>query len=151
MNTNRKELIGDFDNAINKAISIAVSNGVPIRVSKNITIIGNLIIKKNIEDLYDIMLPNRVILYKDIFLFDVAVIIAQKYKEGEISIIKRVLMLEEQFVKYQNDMIHYLNCLKGARKRHDIERMTILEDKFQIAEIMAKNLKNNILIFKRLK
>ena len=45
-------------------------------------------------------------------------------------------------------MIHYLNCLKGARKRRDIERMAILEDKFQIAEILAKHARNGIAVFK---
>lgn len=106
---------------------------------------------KNKLGLYDVVKPPDNHLYENISVFDVAVIIAQRYNAGETSIIKKILILEDRFTKHHNDMIHYLNCLKGAKKRRDIERMAILEDKFQVAEILAKNARDSISIFKRVK
>jgi len=48
-------------------------------------------------------------------------------------------------------MLNYLSCLKGAKKKHDIERMAILEDKFQVAETLAKSARDSITNFKRIK
>lgn len=147
----KSEIVNRLDKATDVAISMTVTRGYPIRISKKATLLGNTSIEKNNNGLYDILLPDRTILYGDISVFDVAVIIAQRYNSGEYSVIKKVLSLEERFSKYHTDMIHYLYCLKGAKKRHDLERMAILEDKFQMAEISAKNIRNSISIFKRLK
>jgi hypothetical protein len=120
-------------------------------MSKKSTLIGNTFIEKNSNGFYDVILPNKTVLYKDISIFDIAVIVAQRYNSGESSIIKKVLSQEEIYLKHHNDMLHYLNCLKSAKKRHDIERMAILEDKFQVAEMLARNARNGISIFKRVK
>lgn len=61
------------------------------------------------------------------------------------------MALEEKFSKHHTDMLHYLNCLKGAKKNRDLERMAILEDKFQVSEMLAKQARDSILNFKRLK
>ena len=148
---NRSALLNKLDKATERAASFAISRGDPIRMSKKSTLIGNTFVEKNSNGLYDVILPNRTMLYKDISVFDVAVIIAQRYNSGEPAIIKKVLAQEEVYLKHHNDMLHYLNCLKSAKKRHDIERMAILEDKFQVAEILARNARNSISIFKRVK
>jgi len=147
----RAELIEKLDKAANTAASFAISRGNPIRMSKTSTLIGNIIIEKNEDGLYEVILPDKTVLYDNISVFDVAIIIAQRYSTGESSIIKKVLTQEDIFLKHHNDMIHYLNCLKSAKKKHDIERMAILEDKFQSAEILAKSARNSISIFKRVK
>ena len=151
MKTNRKELLEKLDRASDRAASVAISRGYPLKISKKSTLIGNTFIEKNTDGLYDIFSLNRTKLYKDISVFDIAVIIAQRYNTGEFLTIKKVLTLEEQFSKHHTDMIHYLNCLKGAKKHKDIERMAILEDKFQVSELLAKRIRNSILIFKRIK
>ena len=69
---------------------------------------------------------------------------------GEISTVERLLRLEERFSKYHNDMINYLYCMKTAKK-NDFQRIAILEDKFRMAELLAKSAKEKIIIFKRLK
>jgi len=148
---NRNILIDRLDRATENAASMAINRGYPIRISKKSTLIGNTFVEKNSEGLYDVILPNKEKLYKDISVFDVAVIIAQRYNSGETSSIKKVLSLESRYEKYHNDMIHYLNCLKSAKKKHDIERMAILEDKFQVAEILAKGARDGISNFKRIK
>jgi hypothetical protein len=148
---NRAMLLDRLDKATDRAVSFAITRGDPIRVSKKSTLIGNTFVEKNAAGLYDVVLPNRVKLFGDISVFDVAIIVAQKYNNGESSAIKKILAKEEIFVKHHNDMIHYLNCLKSAKKRHDIERMAILEDKFQVAEILARGARNSISIFKRVK
>jgi hypothetical protein len=148
---NRSALLNKLDKATEKAASFAISRGDPIRMSRRSTLIGNTFVEKNNNGLYDVILPNKTILYKDLSVFDVAVIIAQRYNSGEQSIIKKVLSQEEIYLKHHNDMLHYLNCLKSAKKRHDIERMAILEDKFQVAEMLARNARNSISIFKRVK
>ena len=96
-------------------------------------------------------MPDNTVVYSNIVIFDVAIIIAQRYNLGETSVISNVSKLEERYVKYRNDMMHYLNCLKIAKGRRDLERMAILEDKFQVAEASAKIIRNNIAIFKRIK
>ena len=147
----RSVLIDKLDRATERAASMAISRGYPIRVSKKSTLIGNTFVEKNSDGFYDVILPNKDKLYKDISVFDVAVIIAQRYNSGETSIIKKILILEERYSKYHNDMLNYLSCLKGAKKKHDIERMAILEDKFQVAETLAKSARDSITNFKRIK
>jgi len=148
---NRENLLDKLDRVADKAASYAITRGYPISVSKNSTLVGNVSVEKNSKDLYNVMTLDKHILYEDISVFDVAVIIAQRYNAGETHIVKQVLALEERFSKYHTDMIHYLHCLKGAAKRHDTERMAILEDKFQVSEILAKNTRDRITNFKRVK
>lgn len=148
---NRTKLLNSLDSATKRAASFAINRGNPIRISKNSTLIGNTLVEKNENGLYDVIISDNVVLYKDISVFDVAVIVAQRHNLGESASIKKVLEYEEIFLKHHNDMLHYLNCLKSAKKRHDIERMAILEDKFQTAEILAKSARNNITSFKRVK
>jgi len=149
--TSRIALLDKLDRATSRAASFAINRGFPIPMSKKTTLIGNTFVEKNTNGLYNIVSPDKTILYKDISIFDIAVIVAQRYNSGEPAAIKKVLALEERFAKYHTDMIHYLDCLKGAKKRHDIERMAILEDKFQVAEILAKKARDSISIFKRIK
>lgn len=148
---NRSRLIDKLDKVTDKAASIAVSRGFPLRMTKKSTLIGNIFVEQNSNGFYDIVVPGRGKIYSDISVFDVAVIVAQRYNSGENSVIRKVLALESKYSKHHTDMIHYLSCLKGAKKNRDIERMAILEDKFQVAEILAKNARDSISIFKRVK
>lgn len=148
---NRSNLIDKLDKATDKAAILAIKEGIPVKMSKKSTLIGNLFVNQNADGLYDVVSSDKVKLYSNISLFDIAVIVAQRYNSGETSVIKKVLALEEKYSKHHTDMIHYLSCLKGAKKNRDIERMAILEDKFQVAEILAKHARDSISIFKRIK
>ena len=148
---NKNTLLDKLDKVTSRAASIAIDKCYPLRVTNKITLVGGATVVKDINGLYSIITQTRQTVYRDISAYDIAVIIAQRYSAGEIGIIRKVLALEEQFSKYHTDMMHYLNCLRSAQKRHDIERMTILEDKFQMAEILAKKIRNSMLIFKRIK
>ena len=90
-------------------------------------------------------------LFENISVFDVAVIVAQRYNSGAMRDVERVLQLEQKFSKYHIDMLHYLHCMKVARKKNDAERSAILEDKFSMAELLAKNTRDKIANFKRVK
>lgn len=147
----RIDIIDKLNKAAEKATSMAINRSDPIRMSKRSAMVGNTLVEKNSNGFYDIILPSKDKLYEDISAFDVAIIIAQRYNSGETSIIKKILLLENRYTKYHNDMLNYLSCLKGAKKKHDIERMAILEDKFQVAETLAKNARDNIAVFKRIK
>lgn len=148
---NRQQLIKQLDNVAAKATSLAIQRRSPILISKNKVLVGNLCINKNKSGYYDILTLDQTKIYSDIYLFEVAIILAQNFGMGDTATIRKVLTLQDRFEKHHTDMIHYLHCMKSAKKRHDIERMVILEDKFQIAESYAKKIKNNILTFKKLK
>jgi len=148
---NRQRLIKQLDHAASKATSLAIQRGSPILISKNKVLVGNMCINRNKSGYYDILTLDQAELYSDIYLFEVAIILAQNFGTGDASTTRKVLMLQDRFEKHHTDMIHYLHCMKSAKKRHDIERMVILEDKFQISESHAKNIKNKILTFKRSK
>ncbi len=122
----------------------------PIPVSKKSVLIGNVFIEKNKAG-YNIVSMGHKRLYENISVFDVAVIVAQRYNLGETSAIKQVLALEDRFSKYHTDMVHYLHCMKSAKKKNDNERFAILEDKFQVAELLARNIRDRITSFKRVK
>jgi hypothetical protein len=147
----RATLLDKLDRATDRGAHLAISKCMPIRMSKKSTMIGNTFIEKNETGLYNIVASNKTVIYENISIFDIAVIVAQRYNAGESATINRVLALEERFSKYRNDMEHYLSCLKGAKKRHDTERMAILEDKFQVAESSARSIRDDISIFKKVR
>lgn len=144
----RPDLLDKLDRATDRGARLAISKGFPIRLSKKSTLIGNSFVEKTINGLYSVVTSNNKIIYENVIVFDVAVIIAQRYNTGELSTIRKILELEKVFSKHHNDMVHYLNCLKAAKKRHDIERMAILEDKFQVAELSARYARDSISVFK---
>jgi hypothetical protein len=147
----RPGILEKLNKAADRAASFAIQRGSPIQVSKKSVMIGNVIIEKNELGSYDVLTFDRSALYENISVFDVAVIVAQRYNQHETGVIKQVLTLEERFSKYHNDMIHYLSCMKSAKKRQDLDRMAILEDKFQLAEQKAKDTRDSISVFKRVK
>lgn len=147
----RPALLEQLDNATDKAATYAVQRGMPMKLSSKSVMIGNTFIEKNTTGAYDVLGYNKTVLFENISVFDVAVIIAQRYNANELGVIRQVLTLEEKFSKYHSDMIHYLNCMKSAKKKQDSERMAILEDKFQMAEQLARNTRDRISVFKRVK
>lgn len=147
----RPELLEKLDKVTDRAANFAISHGYPIPMSKKSTLIGNVFVEKNAKGFYDVLKFDRSLLYGDISVFDVAIIVAQRYNASEFSAIRKVLHLEERFSKHHTDMIHYLHCMKGAKKNHDNERMAILEDKFQVSESLAKITRDKISVFKRIK
>jgi hypothetical protein len=144
-------LLDELDRATDKAADIAIRTGFPIPVSNKSTMIGNMIVEKNAVGLYNVLNSKRVPLHTNISVFEVAVNVAQRYNSRETGLIKQILYLDERFSKFHTDMVHYLHCLKGAKKRHDIDRMVILEDKFQVAEQSAKSIRDKLTSFKVVK
>lgn len=144
-------LLDKLERATDRAANLAIQRGMPIPVSNKSVMIGTTMIEKNSEGTYNVLSFNRLPLYENISVFDVAVIIAQRYNQFEFGVIKKVLFLEEKFSKHHTDMLHYLNCMKSAKKQSDYERLAILEDKFQTAELLAKDTRDQISIFKRVK
>ena len=144
-------LLADLDKAVNRSARLAIKSCMPIKVTSNTTLVGSVSIEKGNNGLYNILSSKKEKLYHDIMLYDVAVIIAQRYNSSEFSVIHRVLHLEGKYAKHHTDMLHYLSCLKQIKGTHDLMRMAILEDKFQVAEQSAKQIKDSIYIFKKIK
>ncbi len=147
----RTELLDKLNRVTDKAANFAISRGYPIPITKKSTLIGNVFVEKNAKGFYNVLKFDKSLIYEDISVFDVAVIVAQRYNTGETAVIRKVLVLEERFSKYHTDMTHYLHCMKGAKKNNDTERLAILEDKFQVSELLAKVTRDKISIFKRVK
>jgi hypothetical protein len=147
----RPGLIDRLNEATDRAASIALQRKSPMRISKSGVLIGGTSIEKNKQGTYDILTADKSVLYEDISVFDVALIVAQRYNDRDTGVIKKVILLERHFSKYHNDMVHYLHCMTTAKKKKDSERMAILEDKFQLAEQRARNIRDDISIFKRSK
>ena len=148
---NRSFVINQLSVATDKAAEIMVKTGNFNTDSAKFISIGDTLIIKNNKGFYDIFTKNLSILFKDIITFDIATVIAQRYSSKEFSVIKKVKYLEEKYSKYHTDMIHYLHCLKSAKRKKDRERMSILEDKFREAEYFARNARDKISVFKRVK
>jgi hypothetical protein len=148
---NKASLLGKLSIATDKAASLVIQRGLPVTINKKSTIIGSTVVEKNDNGSYNVVSFDKKVLFENISVFDVAVIIAQRYNQQEHGVIKQVLYLEERFSKYHTDMIYYLHCMKSAKKKKDLDRFLILEDKFQVAEQYAKNTRDSISIFKRVK
>lgn len=141
-------IIGLFDNAIEQAIRIAMQKNTPFVASKKNTIVGKYIVHKNDNDYYDIKdITTKMILYKDLSLYDSAIMIAQRQEKGR-SLITDILKIDEDYAKHRIDMNHYLNCYKIAKQRNDIPRMSVLEDKFRISDQLSKLVKKRLSKFK---
>jgi hypothetical protein len=147
----RPHLIEQLEKATDKAASFAIQRGMPIPGSKTGTWIGNTFVKRNKDGFYDIFSLDKEPLFENIMVFDIATIIAQRYTSGEFVTLKKVIDLEYVYAKHHTDMLHYLHCMKGAKKRNDYNTMAILEDKFQISEMRARKIRDSIVFFKRVK
>ena len=147
---NRDGMLSRLDEVTDKAASIAIRESMPIPGKKGVYI-GTVVIEKNKKGFYDLSNVNGGLLFEDISVFDVAIIIAQRYNNEEYGAIKRVLELEEMYAKNHTEMIYFLHCYKGARKKKDYGRMAILEDKFATSETKAKIARDRISFFKRVK
>ena len=148
---NKVSLLNKLENVTDKVAFSARHSGFPLALSKNRILVGNISIEKNREGFYNIMSLSRDTLYKDVSSLDIAVIISQRYNMGEFSVIRKILELDEKYSKYYIDMMHYIHCFKSAKSKNDKERMAILEDKFRVSEIFAKDIKSRILVFKKTK
>ena len=148
---NRLGLISRLNKATDRAAAFALQRQSPMKVSKGLVLIGSASIEKNDQGTYDVFASDKSVLYEDISVFDVALIVAQRYNDRDTSVIKQVITLERNFSKYHNDMVHYLHCMASAKKKKDSERMSILEDKFQLAEQRARDIRDSISVFKRVK
>lgn len=148
---NRPDLLEKLNKATDRAATLAIQSGIPIPRHTNSAWVGKTLIKKNKSGFYDIYKLDNTLLYKDISAFDIATIIAQRYSDNQFTSIKKVLVLENTYSKYRTDMLHYLHCMKAAKKNRDYNTLYILEDKFQIAEQHAKNARRSICFYKRLK
>lgn len=146
-----RQLIEKLDKATDNAVRLAVDRSIPLPLSKKISLVGDYIVEKQKNGYYKIDKTDRQEIYKNISSYDVCVILCQRLMSGETGIVKRILVLDDQYQKYRTEMIHYLSCMKGASRRHDYSRMAILEDKFRISEMMAKKIKNSISFFKKTK
>lgn len=147
---NKASIVEQMNAAADKAASFAIERGLPIP-NKSGAWVGQTYIKKNKRGFYDIFSLENQLLFGDIAVFDIAIIISQRYSSGEFKTINKVMELEHVYSKHHTDMLHYLHCLRGAKKRHDYDAMAILEDKFQVSEIRARGVRDNIFIFRRLK
>lgn len=143
-------ILEKLEEVTDKAASIAIRKGMPIPGKKG-TYVGSVLIEKNSKGFYDLLSIGGKTLYRDISVFDVAIIVAQRYNDQEFGAIKSVLELEEVYSKNHTEMLYYLHCLKGAKKKNDYSRMSILEDKFQTSEARAKVARDKISFFKRMK
>ena len=146
----KKVLLNQLKTATDKAARLAIDREVPISDKKDGIWVGKALIRKQ-NDEYNIYSLDKKVLYSGITVFDVATIIAQRHFAGEFKIIEKVRNLEKTFSKHHTDMLHYLHCIKAARGRKDYMTVAILEDKFQLAEMRAKRVRNDISIFKKLK
>ncbi len=150
--SNKRALISRLDNAISKAATDAILQALPIVDSKSgIIYVGNTVIEKNNRGFYNISSLNRDLLYENIVILDIAIIISQKYTLGETSKLRRVVDLEYEYAKHHSEMIHYIHCMKSAKKKKDYTVLFVLEDKFQLAEMYAKKARDSIAFFKKTK
>ena len=145
---NKADMLKKLSNVVEMTALSAIKKSIPLKFSDKSILVGSLIINKNENNCYDVLNSDKNILFKDIISADIAVIIAQKYNSRNFSTIDKILDLEKNYAKYHLDMLHYLNCMKISKKKKNYERLSILEDKFRIAENRAKRYKNGIVIFK---
>lgn len=146
-----KALLDKFDKATDRAVKIALEKCIPLPVSKKVSLVGNFIIEKQQDGDFTIRAKDQSVLYINISSYDIAVIICQRISSGENSVVLKILELDKNYQRYRSEMLHYLSCMRGATKRADYTRMAILEDKFQMSEIMAKKIKKSISFFKKSK
>jgi hypothetical protein len=145
-------LLARLDKATTTAASILANSTLLSTTSRKSTIVGKVCVIKNLSGSYDILsLDKRYKIHENISLFDIAMIIAQKHNIGDTYSIEKLLFLENRFIKHYNDMKHYLHCMRGTTRNKDFKRLAILEDKFQVSESHAKNIRDNISNFKILK
>ena len=148
---NKNNLIDKLDKATNRAVALAIDNKMPLPITKNTSVVGNLLVEKNKNGLYNVLTMSRRPVFEDIMVYDVAVILAQRYVGRDNATMTRILDLEKRYAKHHTDMVYYLYNLKSSLKRHDYERALILEDKFKVAEAHAKQLKDQLILFKKIK
>jgi len=146
--TSKQALLKKLDRATDRVVSVAVKQGVPLPISEKIILVGNVYIRKNRNSTHDILRLNKSLLETDIYSYNAAIIIAQKYNIDDYANIKKILYLDNRYSKYHTDVLNYTRCLSSAKKNNDFERCLVLEDKLAEADLQAKNLLNQITAYK---
>jgi len=144
-------MLDRIDRATDKVALVAIRRGTILPIPEKLIKVDAAYVQKSGHGFYNILNSSKDVIYKDICVFDVAVIVAQKYSKGQRKELKTVLSLESSFFKYHTDMTYYLNCMRKVKVKKDMERLCILEDKFQMAEVHANDLRDKISFFKRVK
>jgi len=138
-----------FENAISKATQLTIQRHQDTIESKKKVQIGNLLVCKNSTNFYDIVdFVTKKIIYENIELYDAAIIIAHQENKNKKFLITEVLKIDKEYSKHTMDMAHYSHCYKIVKKKNNIDRMLVLEDKFQLSEQLSKMVKLKLLKFK---
>lgn len=141
-------LVDRLDVATSRAIELARKSGLPLRIDKKVTLVGNFFINKNSNDLYDILDFSKKVVAPDVSCHDTAVTVCQRLTVNEHITADKILKLDQRYSLYRTEMIIFLHCIKGARKNKEYDRIAVLEDKFANVELMARAIKNDIGLFK---
>jgi hypothetical protein len=142
------DFVAALDKTTTDVVASAIMNCNPLPITRRKVLVGINVIRKNRNGRYDIIAIDKSILFKDILVFDVAVIVSKNINK-ENNVIRDVLKLERDYEKHANDISNYINCYKKAKEKNDYDRLAILEDKIQISECEITIAKSRISKFSK--
>ena len=147
--TNKSRMVAILGKVVHSAAKTAVTEAQPMVISRKKTLVGSLVVEKEPSHYYCVCRStDSYLLYSGIALYETAILVAQSYVLGKKHNIKYLLGADQDYTKHRTDMVHYLECYKRLKESSDIERMQVLEDRFDISEEYSKIARQTITEFK---
>lgn len=111
--------------------------------TKNKIAIGNYIIAKNKNGMFDIYKKNmKNLKHKDIMVFDAAMAIVESLNMNNERSAQMVIEVEDEFARNYMDMLHFKNAYNHSIKEG--EDAGVFEDRYIIAKYKAINARDKL-------
>ena len=112
--------------------------------TKNKIAIGNYIIAKNKDSMFDIYKKNMQNLkHKNIMVFDAAIAIVESLNMNNKKSVQMILEVEDEFARNYMEMLHFKNAYTHAIEMND-NSAEIFENRYTIAKYKATDARDKL-------
>ena len=145
---NKQKVLALLDSALNTVADSTIKSNQPIYISPSATLLGDIVVERTSANYCIRKSKIKHRLYKDIVLYESAVLIAQAHIARNPIVIREILEIDDMYARHKTNMQHYAACYAVSKKCNDTARMLVLEDKFTMSEEYARQYRTRLVKFK---
>lgn len=136
------KLVDFFSDIVESVAEEVVQRKLPLYHTSGVYIVGDSEIKKD-DDGYTVLVNDEIV-YKGLYLFESAYLLAYYKKSSYFSTHRQLLHLESEYQKHMTDMMYYNKHHKDAKHKKEYDVMDIMRSRYVISYNRAINIKNSL-------